>query len=160
MLTLTYKMLTLCLSRICQSDVCGVSIASLYFKMKSKIICLHHTCCLIIDIIVCKYQKEYLQIIDNKHSFVKIEVIAFWYNFYHLYVRVSILLAWLECFSMLLLVYHLVKKIKPTWHYLTLHRIRRTIMPLSHIEWMNYVTSDMTRYQRSLDVNGSLDNFF
>jgi hypothetical protein len=33
----------------------------------------------------------YLQIIDNKHSFVKIEVIAFWYNFYHLYVRVSIL---------------------------------------------------------------------
>ena len=33
--------------------------------------------CLIIDIIVCKYQKEYLQIIDNKYCFVKIEVIAF-----------------------------------------------------------------------------------
>jgi len=67
-----------CLSRICQGDVGDVSIVSLYFKMKSTITCLHHACCLIIDIIVCKYQKEYLQIIDNKHSFVKIEVIAFW----------------------------------------------------------------------------------
>jgi hypothetical protein len=54
------------LQTICQCDVINLNITSHYYTQKSTIICMHHVCCLVIDIIMCKDQKgKQLQIIDN-----------------------------------------------------------------------------------------------